>query len=94
VRARSLVLFLRPLIRRDQSNILVNDDQDACISDFGLSRILEVTGFTTTSVGGTCRWMARELIAPPEPEDEEESTPRVTTESDVWAFAMTVLEVK
>jgi serine/threonine protein kinase len=70
----------------------VNDNDEACISDFGLSRILEVTGFTTKSVGGTCRWMAQELIAPDE--DDEESTPRVTMESDVWAFSMTVIEVK
>jgi serine/threonine protein kinase len=70
----------------------VNDKREACICDFGLSRILEVTGFTTKSVGGTCRWMAQELIAPDD--DEEESIPRVTTESDVWAFAMTVIEVK
>lgn len=69
----------------------MNDRCEASISDFGLSRILEVTGFTTKSVGGTCRWMAQELIAPAD--DEEESTPRVTTESDVWAFAMTVIEV-
>lgn len=54
--------------------------------------MLEATGFTTKSIGGTCRWMARELIAPAD--DEDDSTPRVTTESDVWAFAMTVLEVE
>lgn len=65
----------------------------ASISDFGLSRVLETTGFTTKAVGGTCRWMAQELLDPPE-EDDEGDTPLVTTASDVWAFAMTVLEVR
>jgi serine/threonine protein kinase len=69
----------------------VNDDHDACLTDFGLARTLETSGFTTESVCGTCRWMAYELIAPCE--EEEESVPRVTVATDIWAFGMTVLEV-
>jgi serine/threonine protein kinase len=68
----------------------VNDEFDACITDFGLSRILEVSGFTTKSVGGTCRWMAYELIAY---EFHRNPTPKVTADTDIWAFGMTVLEV-
>ena len=67
----------------------MNDKHEACIADFGLSRILEASGFTTKSVGGTFRWMAHELLAP-----EGDSIPQVTAASDVWAFAMTVLEVR
>lgn len=73
------------------SNVLVNDDHDACLTDFGLARTLETSGFTTESVCGTCRWMAYELIAPCE--EEEESVPRVTVATDIWAFGMTVLEI-
>jgi serine/threonine protein kinase len=69
----------------------VNDEHTACIADFGLARILGESGFTTKSVSGTWRWMAFELI---EFSDEEESIPPVTFESDVWAFGMTVLEVR
>jgi serine/threonine protein kinase len=36
-----------------QSNILVNDMGEAQLTDFGLSRVLEFSGFTTKSVGGT-----------------------------------------
>ncbi|TFK44943.1 kinase-like domain-containing protein [Crucibulum laeve] len=76
------------------SNILVNDQQQATLTDFGLSRMLETSGFTTKTVGGTCRWMAYELLAPCEDDDDdEEFTPPLTTESDVWAFGMTVLEI-
>jgi len=70
------------------SNVLVNDEHEVRIADFGLSRILGEPGFTTKSVGGTYRWMAPELLAP-----GEESVPQVTMASDVWAFGMTVIEI-
>jgi len=66
----------------------VNDEREARIADFGLSRILGESGFTTKSVGGTYRWMAPELLA-----HRGESVPQVTMASDVWAFGMTVLEI-
>jgi hypothetical protein len=53
---------------------------------------MEVSGFTTKQVGGTCRWMAYELIYDDDEEDEE--PPRLTRETDVWAFGMTILEVR
>jgi len=71
-------------------NILVNDKHDACITDFGLSRILDVSGFTTQTVKGTYRWMAYELLAY---ELLGRAVPRITAASDIWAFGMTVLEV-
>lgn len=69
----------------------MNDEHEACLTDFGLARILETSGFTTKSVGGTCRWMAYELIAPCY--DDEECIPQVTVSTDIWAFGMTALEV-
>ena len=71
----------------------MNDERQACITDFGLSRVLGELGFTTKSVAGTCRWMAYELITPSN-EGEEETIPQVTAATDVWAFGMTVLEVR
>ena len=53
---------------------------------------MEVSGFTTKQVGGTCRWMAYELIY--DDDDEEEEPTRLTRETDVWAFGMTILEVR
>ena len=69
----------------------MNDERQACIADFGLSRILGESGFTTKSVAGTCRWMAHELVELSD--GEEESVPQVTAASDIWAFGMTILEV-
>ena len=67
----------------------MDDGHRACIADFGVSRILGEPGFTTNSVCGTYRWMAYELLA-----SGGESIPQVTAASDVWAFGMTVLEVR
>ncbi|KIM86395.1 hypothetical protein PILCRDRAFT_816351 [Piloderma croceum F 1598] len=69
-------------------NILINDEGNACITDFGLTRKLEVT---TEFVGGTIRWMAKELFPS---EYDGGSEPRLITEaSDTWAVGMTALEI-
>jgi len=73
------------------SNILINDQGEANITDFGLSRILEVSGFTTKTAAGTYRYMAPELYSVCEEEDAD--APRVTVATDVWAFSMTVVEI-
>lgn len=75
-----------------QVNVLISDDGAACLSDFGLSRILQTSGFTTKNVAGTYRWMALELLDPVV-RDDGESDCLATTASDVWALAMTILEV-
>lgn len=74
------------------SNILVNDEGHVCLADFGLSRILEMRGFTTKSTGGSYRWLAYELVVASL--EEEEELPPLTRASDTWAFGMTILQVK
>jgi serine/threonine protein kinase len=81
---------------------VVNNQGEALIIDFGLSREQEPAGQTlSSSFGGTPRWMAPELIGL-EPENESEDSgeaerqyrvPRLTFDTDVWASSMTVLEV-
>ena len=41
---------------------------------------------------GTFRWMAPELFAVDD--DDDENLPQLTTCTDVWSFAMTVLEAR
>jgi serine/threonine protein kinase len=62
------------------------------VTDFGLARALQVTGLTTPALlSGTLRYQAPELM----PADkEDEPNPRVTKETDVWSFSMTVIEVR
>jgi hypothetical protein len=55
---------------------------------------MELRGFTTKNLGGSLRWTAYELVAPPETESEEEEAPPLTKATDVWAFGMTILEVR
>ena len=53
--------------------------------------MLDARGTTTKTIGGTVRWMARELVLPDD--DDDTAAVPVTYESDVWSFGMTVLEV-
>ncbi|KIJ52440.1 hypothetical protein M422DRAFT_26048 [Sphaerobolus stellatus SS14] len=69
-------------------NILISADGTPCLTDFGLSRILDedlaqLIGKSGRPVGGTLRWMAPELLR------ESDSTKA----TDVWAFAMTIVEI-
>lgn len=73
-------------------------DDNFCpkIADFGLSRVVQVqTSLSTVSAQGgrgSFRWMAPELMYPDAFEGEW-SKGKSTPQSDVYAFAMTCLEV-
>jgi len=88
------------------SNILIDDSGQAMLCDFALSRSLGRSGLGTPL--GTCktlelshaedinpvtirgwRWMACELML----DDDAECIQRATTQTDVWAFAMTAIEI-
>ena len=58
------------------------------LSDYGISRILEMSGFTTNAQAVTWRYTA------PERFNEDVSISKGTTAADVWSFAMTVIEVR
>lgn len=71
-------------------NILVNDSERACITDFGVSSIrtdqtLAYTLKATTVHGLSHRWAAPELL-------EENALP--TLASDVWALGCVFYEVR
>lgn len=70
-------------------NILIDKYGKAVLTDFGLSRVLGESGFTTKNVGGTTRWMARELLTV----EDETTVARPTAASDVWALGMTAIEI-
>ncbi|KZV95439.1 kinase-like protein, partial [Exidia glandulosa HHB12029] len=68
-------------------NVLISDEGVARLADFGLSALRTSDAFTSTStVAGTYRWMAPELI--------NENNARHTYASDIWAAGCLIIEVQ
>ncbi|KAJ7754710.1 kinase-like domain-containing protein, partial [Mycena maculata] len=75
-------------------NVLVDKRGAPCICDFGISKIISRRGFTTSSVG-TAPYMAPELFLVIDNEtSERETSPCTPKSSDVYSFALLVLEVR
>lgn len=69
-----------------KANILIDETGAPRINDFGISRLVDSSSLwktSRTSANGTIRWMSPELITG--------TDPHPTTESDVYAFAMTII---
>ena len=73
-------------------NILIDDNGNACLTDFGMSLITPATAYNYGSVhgGGATHWQAPELM---DPEEFDSNSTRPTPQSDVYSFACTALEV-
>ncbi|XP_014491383.1 LRR receptor-like serine/threonine-protein kinase RPK2 [Vigna radiata var. radiata] len=74
------------IVHRDikPSNILLDEDHNAYLSDFGLARLLEVTEtHATTDVAGTFGYVAPEYA----------TTCRVSDKADVYSFGVVLLEL-
>lgn len=74
----------------------MDEDGNAIITDFGLSKVMEEITNDSTTVGtsffaGSTRWMAPELIFALIEDDD--TIPPITPASDVYAFASVCLEV-
>ncbi|XP_042479711.1 MDIS1-interacting receptor like kinase 2-like [Macadamia integrifolia] len=74
-----------PIIHRDISsnNILLDEEYEACVSDFGTARLLKPDSSNWTSLAGTCGYVAPELAY----------TMRVTRKCDIYSFGVLTLEV-
>ncbi|TFK38499.1 kinase-like domain-containing protein [Crucibulum laeve] len=70
------------------NNVLINDFENACLSDFGRARIIGHEGYSTALNAGCTVFMAPEL----NPEEDDE-TPAFSLMSDVYAFAMFSFEI-
>lgn len=71
----------------EQTNIMMGDDNQPRLIDFGISRIVGVRGYTTTGNGTSWAWAAPELL-----QDDGTSAPK-TQKSDIYALASTFVEV-
>ncbi|XP_042504826.1 MDIS1-interacting receptor like kinase 2-like [Macadamia integrifolia] len=74
-----------PIIHRDISsnNVLLDEDYEACVSDFGTARLLKPDSSNWTEQVGTCGYVAPELAY----------TMMVTRKCDVYSFGVLTLEV-
>jgi len=67
-------------------NVLMDNEGNPRLSDFGRSKIIDTRGYTT-QFSGSIRYLAPELAA------HEDPCKGMTRESDVFAFAMLTLEM-
>ena len=76
--------------RYPQSNILVDNDGNARLSNIGVSKINLLEEWYHVHGVGCARWTAPELS---DPQEEREKEPLYTSHCDVYSFDMNVLEV-
>lgn len=74
------------------ANILMDTQGQPIICDCGLAFIIEPAEFTSVKTAGACRWTAPELMSPSEA-TEEDLNALFTKASDIYAFAMLIMEI-
>lgn len=80
------------MLKRRQGNVLINDANEACLIDFGLSYIraeFEGTPYWSSTVGGALRWRAPELLPP-----KDDHQPVLTFKCDIYSFGCVMLQVR
>ena len=92
------VSFATLLTEHAQPNILINDDNNAVLCDFGLASITadaESPHASPVNSAGSIRWMAPERLSIFDGSSEPApNSLRVTKESDMYSLAMVVIEVR
>ncbi|KAK2465006.1 hypothetical protein APHAL10511_003082 [Amanita phalloides] len=73
------------------ANIFVDNAKRAKIADFELVYIIDTQEFTSYKPAGSARWIAPEIMT--DADDELYGGPKYTNASDIFAFAMIIIEV-
>ncbi|KIM75337.1 hypothetical protein PILCRDRAFT_827432 [Piloderma croceum F 1598] len=69
------------------SNVFVDDTGNACLTDISMAKVSFPSDWSQANGTGSARWMAPELIDPKEDDDAYPS------QTDVYSFGMTILEI-
>ncbi|KZP07307.1 kinase-like protein [Athelia psychrophila] len=78
------------------ANVLIDENYNACLTDFGLSTLtggLEGTSYWTSTIGGAMRWRAPELVPDIHYEATAAFEPRLTTECDIYSYGQILLQI-
>ncbi|KAG0692157.1 kinase-like protein, partial [Suillus ampliporus] len=78
------------------SNVLIYGNGRACLTDFGLSTMIEEfigTSYVTSSIRGNIRWAAAELFGALEGDEEDDASASLTVECDIYSFGSIILQV-
>ncbi|KAK7687327.1 hypothetical protein QCA50_009833 [Cerrena zonata] len=72
-------------------NILINEDNSACLADFGLSAFSDITSNQFATIqGGVESWLAPEIL---DPEAFDIASDRQTHAGDIYSFACVCIEL-
>jgi len=75
-------------------NIIVSENYQAQITDFGIAQILDVTGFTTTTRNpGNIRFTAPEMMPDVNPDETPMPAIRPTFKSDIFSLGILLLQL-
>jgi serine/threonine protein kinase len=80
-----------------QPNILIDENNNALLCDFGLASITadaESAHASTINSAGSIRWMAPERLSIFDGGSDLAPAVRVTKESDMYSLSMVVIEVR
>jgi serine/threonine protein kinase len=82
------------LLIKFQSNVLINENGNAVLADFGLSRLLadHETSFFASHSSGAIRWAAPEIIEFGT-EKPNEQVDKPNKESDIYSFGCIMMQV-
>jgi len=71
------------------NNVLIGDNGQPLLTDFGLSRILDVRGFTLSLQTGSTAYIAPEILW----SGQDSVINQVDTRSDIYSLAITIWEI-
>lgn len=79
-----------------QANVLMSDNGDPLLADFGRSKVVGHSGYTT-EFACVWRYLAPEImddVASAYGDDDPKKQPITTKETDIWAFGLVGVEVR